>query len=135
MTAIHVQFFLELKPKAIPYHGKAYSISHVYQHEKAYSISHIYEQCLRKEVERLVSIGVLEKYSDSEWGSPSFIIPKPNGTIWFLTDLRQVNKCIVWKRFLISKISNIMQKLEDFMWPTALGLNIDSYHIYLDPDT
>ena len=46
--------FLELKSRVTPYYGKAYP--------KAY----IYEQCLRKEVERLVSIGVLEKCSDSE---------------------------------------------------------------------
>ena len=113
---------LELKPGTTPYHGKAYPIPHVY------------EQCLKKEVERLVSIGVLEKCSDSEWGSPSFIMPKPNGTVRFLTDLRQVNKRIVRKPFPIPKISDIMQKLEGFMWSTALDLNMGYYHIRLDPD-
>ena len=45
---------LDLKPGTTPCNRKAYPISRTY------------EQCLRKEAERLVSIGVLEKCSDSE---------------------------------------------------------------------
>ena len=50
----------------------------------------------------------------------------------FLIDLYQVNKRIVQKPFLIPKISDIMQKLEGFMWSTALDLNMGYYHIRLD---
>ena len=113
---------LEVKPGERPFHGKAYSIPHVY------------EQTLKKEVQRLIDIGVLEKCSDSEWASPTFIIPKKNGTVRFITDLRQVNKKIVRKPFPIPKISDVMQKLEGFQYATALDLNMGYYHIRLDPD-
>ena len=49
---------LDLKKYATPYHTKAYPTPHVY------------DQCLRKEVERLISIGVLARCSDSEWVLP-----------------------------------------------------------------
>jgi len=113
---------LDIKPGEKPYHGKAYPIPH------------IYEQTLKKEVERLISIGVLEKCSDSEWASPTFIIPKKNGTVRFITDLRQVNKRIIRKPFPIPQISDVMQKLEGFQYATALDLNMGYYHIRLDPD-
>ena len=110
---------LDIKKDAKPYHGKAYPIPH------------IYEQTLRKEVQRLVDIGVLEKCSDSEWASPTFIIPKKNGTVRFITDLRQVNKRIVRKPFPIPQIADVMQKLQGFQYATALDLNMEYYHKYL----
>jgi hypothetical protein len=46
-----------------------------------------------KEIVRLVEIGVLEKDYSSEWASPSFAIPKKNGsaTIRVVTDFRKFN--------------------------------------------
>jgi hypothetical protein len=44
-----------------------------------------------KEIVRLVDIGVLEEYYSSEWFSPSFAIPKKNGTIRVVTDFRKLN--------------------------------------------
>ena len=34
----------------------------------------------KKELMRLVEIGVLERVQESEWGTPVFIIPKKEGT-------------------------------------------------------
>jgi hypothetical protein len=46
-----------------------------------------------KEIVRLVDIGVLEEEYSSEWDSriPSFEIPKKNGTIRIVTDIRKLN--------------------------------------------
>jgi hypothetical protein len=46
-----------------------------------------------KEIVRLVDIGVLEEDYSSEWSSPSpsFEIPKKNGTIRVVTDFRKLN--------------------------------------------
>jgi hypothetical protein len=38
-----------------------------------------------------VDIGVLEEDYSSEWASPSFAIPKKNGTIRVVTDFRKLN--------------------------------------------
>jgi hypothetical protein len=47
---------------------------------------------MRKEIVRLVDIGVLGEDYSSEWASPTFVIPKKNGssTIRVVIDFRMV---------------------------------------------
>ena len=77
---------------------------------------------------------MLEFQPDSEWASPSFITPKKDGTVRFLTDFREVNKRIVRKPFPLPKISTVLQELEGFTYVTTLDLNMGYYTIRLDPD-
>jgi len=59
----------KLKRDAKPYHSKASPITKV--HSKT----------IKKEVKRLVELGVLEWQPTSEWAAPSFIQPKKNGPV------------------------------------------------------
>jgi hypothetical protein len=65
---------------------------------------------------------------------PSFIVPKKNGTVPFLSNFWEVNKSLVRKPYPISKISALLQEIEDFTFATALDLNMGYYTIRLDPD-
>ena len=65
---------LTLKPDAKPYHARAFPIPKCY------------ELTLRQEVDRLVKIGVLKKVNRSEWAAPTFIIPKKDQTVRFISD-------------------------------------------------
>ncbi len=85
-------------------------------------------------MERLCELGVLERQPASEWALPSFIIPKKDRTICFLSNVWEVNKRLVRKPFPIPKISTVLQELEGFTFVTALGLNMGYYTIRLDPD-
>jgi len=113
---------LQLKPGAKPYHGKPFPIPRVHK------------DTLKKEVERLVEIGVLKRQPTSEWASPTFIIPKKNKQVRFISDFREVNKRIVRTPFPIPKISTVLQEMEGFTYATALDLNMGYYTIRLDPD-
>ncbi len=95
----------------------------------------VHKETIKKEVERLCQVGVLERQPASEWASPSFIIPKIDKTVCFLNDFREVNKRLVRKPFPISKISTVLQEIEGFSYATALDLNMGHYTIRLDPDT
>ncbi len=86
-----------------------------------------------KEIRRLIELGVLEWQSLSEWAAPSFIQPKKNGTVRFLTDFRELNKRLVRKPFPLPKISTVLQELEGFTFATALDFNMGYYTIRLDP--
>ena len=77
---------------------------------------------------------MLEFQPASEWASPSFIIPKKDNTVHFISDFREVNKRLVRKPFPIPKISTVLQELEGFTFATALDLNMGYYTIRLDPD-
>ena len=112
----------ELKEGARPFHGRAFPIPKVYK------------ETIMKEIKRLCELGVLEWQPTSEWAAPSFIQPKKNKTVRFLTDFRELNKRLVRKPFPLPKISTVLQELEGFTFATALDLNMGYYTIRLDPD-
>jgi 6-pyruvoyl-tetrahydropterin synthase len=62
-------------------------------HAHVYTVPISVEQQLqhRKEILKLVDIGVLEEDYYSEWSSPSFAICKKNGTIRVVTNFRKLN--------------------------------------------
>ncbi len=86
-------------------------------------------------MERLCKLGVLEQQQESELALPSYIITNKNNTIYFLSNFWEVNKRLVRKPFPIPKINTVLQKLEGFLFATALDLNMGYNTIRLDPDT
>jgi hypothetical protein len=112
---------IELKPDIKPYHARPYPIP------KAY------EANLKLEVERLCKLNVLKKINRSEWGSPTFIIPKKDETVHFNSDFRELNKRIKRQPFPLPKIQDLLLKLEGFQFATSLDLNMGYYHIELSP--
>eukprot|EP00804_Cyclotella_cryptica_P017417 CCRYP_016643-RA/>CCRYP_016643-RA protein AED:0.05 eAED:0.05 QI:1387/-1/1/1/-1/1/1/282/1119 len=113
---------LQLKEGAQPYHGRSFPIPK----------KHI--EITKREVQRLCDLGVLKWQDDSEWASPTFIIPKKDNTVRVVSDFREVNRRIVRKPFPIPKISTVLQELEGFTYAIALDLNMGYYTIRLDPD-
>ena len=111
-----------LKPGSKPYHGRAFPIPHIHL------------KTLKKKVERLVKLVVLKKQPSSEWAAPTFIIPKKNKTVRFISDFREVNKRIIRTPYPIPKISTILQEMEGFTYATSLDLNMGYYTIRLDAD-
>ena len=88
---------LELKKDAVP------------KHHKAFPVAKIHEVTLKKELDWLCKLGVLKKNSDSTWAAPTFIIPKKNGTVRFISDFRYLNnKCLVRKPYSIPKIADVL---------------------------
>jgi hypothetical protein len=50
---------------------------------------------------------VLRKINNSEWACPMFTISKPDGSLRSLADLREVNKVIKRKPYLIRPLSHM----------------------------
>jgi hypothetical protein len=71
----------------------------------------------------------------SEWAAPTFIIPKKDGTVRFISDFRELNKRIKRKPYPIPNIQEMLMNLEGFQYATSLDLNMGYYHIELDPDS
>ena len=109
-------YHIELKENAKPYHARAYPIPKSY------------EDTLKMEVKRLCELNVLKRINRSEWGSPTFIIPKKDGTVRFISDFRELNKQIKKKPFPLPKIQDLLLKLEGFQYATSLDLNMGYYH-------
>ena len=114
---------LELKEGARPYHGRAFPVPRIHR------------ETLKKEVERMVELGILKWEGESEWAFPSFIIPKSNQTVRFISDFRELNKLLKRKPWPLPKIMETLQQLEGFTYVSQLDLNMGYYTIRLDADS
>jgi hypothetical protein len=73
--------FQMMDPNCKPIHARTFTVPRSVERQLQHN----------KETERLVDIGVLEEDYSSGCSSPSFAIPKKNGTVRAVTDFRKLN--------------------------------------------
>ena len=78
----------------------------------------------KQELDKLEALNVLKKFNRSQWGAPSFLIPKKDSTVRFISDFREINKCILQQPYPIPKIQDLLLWLEGFRYETKLDLNM-----------
>ena len=83
--------WLEIEPDTEPYHARPFLIPHSL------------EGTTKQEMNRLESIGILQKNHDSEWAAPTFVIQKKTGHVRILTKFCQLNKVIKRNHFFYQK--------------------------------
>ena len=99
-----------------------------------YPMARIHKETFKTEIKRLVKLKVLEEVRESEWGSPTFILPKKNGSVRFLSDFRQLNTKIKRKPYPLPRIGDVLQQLEGFQYATTLDLNMGYYTVRLSSE-
>ena len=104
-------------------------------HLRSYSVAHNQEQLFKTELERLVTIGVLGCCGASEWAAPTFIIPKKDGRVRFITDFRELNKRIKRKIYPFPIITNILRKRNGYAFFTKLDISMQFYTFMLDDES
>ena len=55
-------------------------------HERPFPVPRPHRETMKKEVDRLVELGVFKWEGGSEWAFPSFIIQKSHQTVHFISD-------------------------------------------------
>lgn len=119
------EIFICLKECSKPYYAKAYLIP--LSQQEAYEV----------EVERQCSIGSLCKLTAKEvelgnWAFPTFGVPKKNGQIRIVADLRKVNNMIERSEFHIPVIEDTLIGIQGFSFATKINLNIGYQALHLD---
>ena len=116
----HKKINIELFPDSKPYHVRPYSVPMV--HEEAFL----------KELKHLLDIGVLRKCGPTEWACPTFIIPKKDGRIRWISDLRELNKCIKRRQYPLPLIHDIVNRRKGYQYFTKIDLTMFYYNLELD---
>jgi hypothetical protein len=96
-----------------------------------FPVSKIHEETLKKEINRLCDLGVLKPQVVLEYQSPSFIIPKKNGTVRVVSDFRVLNSKLQQVSYAIPRIQDILISLNGFTYATSIDLNMGYYAIRL----
>jgi hypothetical protein len=78
----HKKVHIDIDPNAEPVHCRPYPVPQI--HLKTF----------KTELHHLARIGVLASQQDSEWASPSFITPKKDSRVCWISNLRPMNKVI-----------------------------------------
>jgi hypothetical protein len=94
----HKKVHIDIDPNAKPVHSRPCPVPQI--HLKTF----------KKELSHLVKIGVLAAQQESEWASPSFIIPKKDNKVCWISDLHQLNKVIRRKQNPLPIITDILCK-------------------------
>ena len=110
---------IKLKPHAEPYHGKHFPVPR------------IHEITFKNNIDRLEALKVINKVNRSLWGAPTFLIPKKDSKVRFISDFRELNKRILRQPYPIPKIQDLLLRLEGFCYGITLDLNMGYYHIEL----
>ena len=66
---------------------------------------------------------------------PAFALPKKDtGEIRFLSDFRELNKCVQRNPFLVPPMRVTMNKMEGFQHATTIDVSMGHWHVSLDVD-
>lgn len=119
-SEIHATSF----PGSKPFH------CHCHQHMR---VPHVHLKTLKKEVDRLIEIGVLEKTDGtaSSWCAPPFITQKKDGRVPFVADFHELNKWIEQHPWPMPHITDLVDNLGKCACATCLFLSVGFCHMKL----
>ena len=94
----HEKIHIQLKPGVKPIH------------KHAYPVSFKREELFKRELEHLVREGVLRECGPTQWGFPTFIVPKKDDRVRWVSNFQALNELIERPQYSLPKIHEIMLK-------------------------
>ena len=118
------QFHIQLKEGTVPFHCK-----------QPYPIPMVDREVFKAELDRQVSLGILEPVYDTQWGMPMFATKKADGSIRTVDDMRQLNKVIQRVHYPLPRIQDIFERRRNYQYFTKIDISMQYYCFYLDEES
>ncbi|MEM7284213.1 MAG: hypothetical protein AAF438_21620, partial [Pseudomonadota bacterium] len=116
----HEQIHLDIDPTIPP------------QRRRAYTVPFHHKRIFKQELDRLVSIGILEPAGRSHWIAGTFIIPKKDGRVRWISDFRGLNKALKRRVYPLPKIGDIISQRTKYKFFSKLDVSMQYYTFELD---
>ena len=116
----HRKFHIDLVPGAIA------------KHARPYPVPVIHLSAFKNELLHLVKIGILSPQGASKWVSPTFITPKKDGSVCWVSNLQELNKVVKRKQYPLPIIWDILRQRNGYKFFTKLDISIQYYTFELD---
>ena len=94
---------------------------------RPYNVPQIQLSNFNKELDHLVELGVLVHQNESEWDSPTFIIPQKYVQVLWIRNLHQLNKVIKRKQYTLPLIPDIICKRIGYNFFTKIDISMQYY--------
>jgi hypothetical protein len=104
-------------------------------YRRPYPIPQVHLEAFKKELNHLVEIGVLSPVRDTAWGLPTFVTPKKDQRIRWVSDLRELNKVIVKTQYNLPIITDVLRRRKGYKYLTKLDISMQYYTFSLDEES
>ena len=122
-TYPHHQYHLDIQDGTKPVHSRPYRVPFTQR------------DVFKCELDHLVKIGILERSGASQWASGTFIIPKKDGHVRWISYFRDLSKCIKWITYPLPHISKILSKRTGYAYFSKLDISMAYYTFELDDES
>ena len=89
----------------------------------------------KREIDRLVSSGVLRRIEHSCYSAPYMSLPKKLGSVHFVTDFHKLNLQIQRHPYPLPDVKDVLRCMEGFTYATCFDVNMGYCHTLLDKDS
>ena len=85
--------------------------------KRAYPVPFTREKAFKDELDAMVEENFIKRiFEASEWAVLSFIIPKQDDSVRFISDFRELNKSLKRKPYKLPRIQDIMNKWKNYTY-------------------
>ena len=104
------------------------------RYQRHYLVPHAHRQVFYDELQRLVQQGVLSPCGASSHAAPTFLRPKKDGRVRWISDFRELNKIIKRKVYPLPVINDVLKKRKGYRYLTKLDISMQYYTFELDDE-